>query len=87
MIEKPRILALIPTLNDDPYDTLKSLMEQTIKPSRILVAVGSKALYQKLVKRQNMGVIECIYMLNQTFKSRLELEYLRHSTFFSLKFL
>lgn len=65
-MKKPRILVLIPTLNDDPLDTLKSLMEQTIKPSRILIAVGSKVLYQKLIMRQNMNSVELHYIKPDT---------------------
>lgn len=58
----PKILAIMPTLTDDPSDTIKSLMKQTIKPLRILVAVGSKTLYQKLNRYQNMDAVEYIYV-------------------------
>jgi len=44
----PKILAVIPTLVDDPADTIKSLLRQTVKVSKILVAVGSWELYKKL---------------------------------------
>lgn len=59
---KPRILALIPTLNDDPSNTIKSLLEQTIKPSKILVAVGSKALYHKLTLMAEFESVEYVYV-------------------------
>ncbi|MEM5854602.1 MAG: hypothetical protein QW228_09620 [Candidatus Aenigmatarchaeota archaeon] len=63
---KPRILAVIPTLNDDPTDTIKSLMSQTIKVSKILVAVGSEELYRKLVSTSGKGVVEIFYPQTQT---------------------
>ncbi len=47
----PRILAVIPTLADDPTETIESLMRQTVRVSKILVAVGSRALYQKLIQK------------------------------------
>ncbi len=47
----PRILAVIPTLADDPTETIESLMRQTVGVSKILVAVGSRVLYQKLVQK------------------------------------
>lgn len=59
---KPRILAVIPTLNDDPTDTIKSLMSQTIKVSKILVAVGSEELYRRLVSTSGKGFVEIFYV-------------------------
>lgn len=59
---EPRILAVIPTLNDDPTDTMKSLMNQTIKVSKILVAVGSEELYRKLTSTSNKGIVEIFYI-------------------------
>lgn len=49
MSSKPRILAVIPTLDDDPTETIDTIMKQTIRPERIIIAVGSKKLYEKLV--------------------------------------
>ncbi|MEM2130055.1 MAG: glycosyltransferase family A protein [Candidatus Bathyarchaeia archaeon] len=57
----PKILAVIPTLSDDPSDTIKSLMKQTVKVSKILVAVGSWKLYQKLIPNGS-GVAEYFYV-------------------------
>ncbi len=57
----PKILAVIPTLADDPSDTIKSLMEQTVKVSKILVAVGSWRLYQKLISN-GIGIAEYFYV-------------------------
>jgi cellulose synthase/poly-beta-1,6-N-acetylglucosamine synthase-like glycosyltransferase len=56
-----RILAVIPTLADDPTDTIKSVMKQTVKVSKILVAVGSKILYQKLAST-NLDIVEYVYV-------------------------
>lgn len=61
-MEKLRILALIPTLSDDPSDTIKSLLEQTIKPSKILVAVGSWILYCRLTSIAKFKGVEYVYV-------------------------
>ena len=53
-----KILALIPTLNDDPTDTVESLKKQTMPPDRIIVVCGSEELSQKLATRG----IESIYL-------------------------
>ena len=57
----PKILAVIPTLADDPSDTIKSLTKQTVKVSKILVAVGSWKLYQKLISN-GIGIAEYFYV-------------------------
>ncbi|MGC8998954.1 MAG: glycosyltransferase [Candidatus Bathyarchaeia archaeon] len=57
----PKILAVIPTLDDDPSDTIKSLTRQTVKVSKILVAVGSWRLYQKLISN-GIDVAEYFYV-------------------------
>jgi hypothetical protein len=57
----PKILAVIPTLADDPTDTIKSLLMQTVKVSKILVAVGSWKLYKKLTSTDS-GVAEYVYV-------------------------
>jgi len=58
----PKILAVIPTLDDDPTDTIKSLLRQTVKVSKIIVAVGSLKLYRKLISRYDDGVAEFVYV-------------------------
>jgi hypothetical protein len=44
-----KVLAVIPTLKDDPVNSIQSLINQTIFIRRILVVVGSKNLYNALV--------------------------------------
>jgi len=56
-----KILAVIPTLADDPTETIKSISEQTVKVSKILVAVGSKELYEKLTSK-NLNGVEYFYV-------------------------
>jgi len=46
-----KIVAVIPTLGDDPAVTIRSLIAQTVPIERILVAVGSKNLYNSLMSR------------------------------------
>jgi len=58
----PKILAVIPTLDDDPTDTIKSLLRQTVKVSKIVVAVGSLNLYRKLISRYSNSVAEFVYV-------------------------
>lgn len=48
-----KILAVIPTLNDDPTETIRSLMNQTIKVTKILVVVGSSELLKKMRSTDN----------------------------------
>jgi glycosyltransferase involved in cell wall biosynthesis len=57
----PRILAIIPTLLDDPKETIKSLNSQTVKVSKIIVVVGSRKLYKKLAA-SNGSVAEYFYL-------------------------
>jgi len=60
-----RILAVIPTLRDDPSKTIESLIAQTIPIQRILVAVGSKNLYNFLTSHSvewNHPQIQFIYV-------------------------
>lgn len=59
---KLSILVVIPTLNDDPTETINSLQNQTVKVSKILVAVGSKSLYQKLISTGRGGAVEYFYV-------------------------
>jgi exo-beta-1,3-glucanase (GH17 family) len=44
----PKILAIIPTLEDDPTDTIRSILYQTVQVSKIVVVVGSWELYKKM---------------------------------------
>lgn len=58
-----KILAVVPTLTDDPTDTIKSLLYQTIKISKILLVIGSKNLYKKLTSTKRYpDIIECLYV-------------------------
>ena len=43
------ILAIIPTLNDDPTKTVESILMQSVEVSKIIVGIGSKTLYAKLL--------------------------------------
>jgi hypothetical protein len=44
-----RILAIVPTLRDEPTETVQSIIRQSVEISKILVVIGSKSLYNKLV--------------------------------------
>jgi glycosyltransferase involved in cell wall biosynthesis len=56
----PKILAIIPTLEDDPTDTVRSILNQTVKVSKIVVVVGSWELYKKM--RAADRVTEYVYV-------------------------
>jgi glycosyltransferase involved in cell wall biosynthesis len=56
----PKILAIIPTLEDDPTDTIRSILNQTVKVSKIVVVVGSWELYKKM--RAADRVTEYVYV-------------------------
>jgi hypothetical protein len=43
-----KIIAVIPTLNDDPTETIQSIISQSVGVSKILAVIGSKSLYNKL---------------------------------------
>jgi hypothetical protein len=45
------VLAVIPTLYDDPTETIQSLIRQTVPISRVFVGVGSRVLYEKLIAK------------------------------------
>jgi len=51
-----KIVALIPTLDEDANTTIRSIQNQTVKISRILVAVGSRKLYEKVLTAKSTGV-------------------------------
>ncbi len=46
-----KIIAVIPTLNDDPTETIRSIISQSVRVSKILAVIGSKSLYDKLVTK------------------------------------
>lgn len=50
MRPKFRILALIPTLKDNPIKTVQSILKQSIPVSKIIVIVGEKKLYARLLQ-------------------------------------
>ncbi|MEM2130552.1 MAG: glycosyltransferase family A protein [Candidatus Bathyarchaeia archaeon] len=52
MSTKVRILALIPTLNDDPTKTVQSILNQSVEVSKIIVVIGGKELYKKLAQNK-----------------------------------
>jgi hypothetical protein len=54
--KKPKILAVIPTLNDDPSETIESLHAQDFEISKIIVSVGSKKLFQELISPTSKNV-------------------------------
>lgn len=56
-----KILAVIPTLKDDPTETIESINGQTTKVSKIFVAIGSRNLYEKLVST-SLSNAEYIYV-------------------------
>ncbi|MEM0075863.1 MAG: glycosyltransferase family A protein [Conexivisphaerales archaeon] len=57
----PRILAIIPTLDDDPSETIKSLMNQTVRVSKILVITGTRSLYKKLTSNNSSDILQIFY--------------------------
>jgi glycosyltransferase involved in cell wall biosynthesis len=56
-----RILALIPTLNEDPIKTVESILKQSVEVSKIIVIVGGKELYKKLMSN-SLERTEYIYV-------------------------
>jgi hypothetical protein len=59
--EEPRILAVIPTLNDDPEDTIESIKAQDVKVSKIFIGVGSRKLFKELISKTSQNV-EFVYV-------------------------
>jgi glycosyltransferase involved in cell wall biosynthesis len=51
-----KIVVVIPTLDEDTSKTIRSIQDQTVKASKILVAVGSKKLYERLSTGKSAGV-------------------------------
>jgi hypothetical protein len=56
------LLVVIPTLNDDPTDTINSILSQGISISKILVGIGSKILFRKLANANFSEKIKLIYV-------------------------
>jgi hypothetical protein len=46
-----KIIAVIPTLNDDPTETIQSIISQSVGVYKILAVIGSKSLYNKLATK------------------------------------
>ncbi|MCQ5363292.1 MAG: glycosyltransferase family 2 protein [Candidatus Methanomethylicia archaeon] len=53
-----KILAIIPVLSKYPKETIESLLSQTIKPSKIVVAAGS----QSVCKDCSVHGVECYFI-------------------------
>ncbi|MEM2104444.1 MAG: glycosyltransferase family A protein [Candidatus Bathyarchaeia archaeon] len=47
--EPLRILVVIPTLKDDPLDTINHLVRQTLKPCRIIVAAALRKVHERMI--------------------------------------
>ena len=56
-----KILVLIPTLKDDPTQTVQSVKRQTMPVSKIMIIVGSKQLYSRLKRSELAKIAEIIY--------------------------
>ncbi|MEM4474635.1 MAG: glycosyltransferase family A protein [Candidatus Bathyarchaeia archaeon] len=59
-----KILSVITTLKDDPKIVITSLLNQTVKPQRIIVVCGTRAIYNKvsLLKGKLPVPLEAIYV-------------------------
>lgn len=55
------IVAVVPTLRDDPSETIESILEQTIRVSNIFCVVGSQALHRS-ISSLNSTIIEIIFV-------------------------
>ncbi len=51
-----KVIAVIPTLKDDPTETIQKLQKQTVSVPQVLVAVGSEQLFQSLTAQRLEGV-------------------------------
>ncbi|MGI0080665.1 MAG: hypothetical protein ACRECH_13705 [Nitrososphaerales archaeon] len=56
-----KILCVIPTLRDDPSETVESLRRQVLPPTRIIVASGSKELSDEIMAWKD-SFVEAIYV-------------------------
>ncbi|MCX8170129.1 MAG: glycosyltransferase family 2 protein [Candidatus Methanomethyliaceae archaeon] len=48
---RAKVLVIIPTLNKFPEKTIKSIISQTIKPTRIIIATGSRKVLEECLRR------------------------------------
>lgn len=60
-MRKAKIVAVIPTLRDDPSKTIESILQQTVKVSKIVVVTGSPELSRSL-SCQGSDIVEIIYV-------------------------
>jgi len=60
-LRKTKIVALIPTLRDNPTRTVESILQQTVKVSKIIVITGSQELCRSL-SCQGSDIVEIIYV-------------------------
>ena len=60
-MRNPRILVLIPTLNENPTETILSITRQTMKVSKIILIVGSQPLFNKLLKTTITSFANILY--------------------------
>jgi len=56
-----RILVLIPTLDENPTETILSITKQTVKVSKIILIVGSRPLFNKLLKTKTASLVNILY--------------------------
>jgi len=60
-MESPKILVLIPTLKDDPTETILSIKQQTINVSKIIVVVGARSLFRRLLNSEIASYVKILY--------------------------
>jgi len=58
----PKILVLIPTLKDEPTETVLSVKHQTISVSEIIVVVGSYYLFNRLINSSITNLAKILYL-------------------------
>ena len=58
----PNILVLIPTLRDDPTETILSVKRQTVGVSEIIVVVGSYYLFNRLLNSSIARIAKILYL-------------------------
>ncbi|WP_288008125.1 glycosyltransferase family A protein [Thermofilum sp.] len=54
--KRPSILVLIPVMRENPVELINSLLQQTVKPSKIVVISGSYVMTNFLKKKLSQGV-------------------------------
>jgi len=60
-LQQPKVVAVVLTLDESPMDTIRSILQQTIKVSKILVVTGSYRLF-KLLSRQESDIVKFLYL-------------------------